>query len=365
MSQRKTVFLTNYLSPYRDSLLRPLGQLLPLEVRLARIGDAGRGWDTTRKSDSTYQVKDCKLPSTNWPIPEFWLPNPGWLDLTNVDGVIVGGCEAPAYWTIALKAKRAGLRTIGFYESTPESHVYTNSLVVKLKAKYFLSLDGVVTPGAGATQALLNMGLKRAKIFQGFNAADHAYWNEQANSERTASSGQNGHRYLYVGRLIELKGIAEIIKAFKICGRPNDTLRIVGKGPLHCDLSTLITSLDLNDSVTLLGSKSGSDLAVEYSLANTLVLASHTEVWGIVLNEALASGLHVVVTENCGAVRDIESMQGVFLVKESTEDRTSSIAFQMGVSRDEWVGWIRSPEILSKKPEDYALLFEHALSILK
>jgi len=335
---------------------------VPLEVRLASDGDAGRGWDENESLDPTYAVKFCNLRSFNWPTNEYWLPNSRWSDLTGASAVILGGWETPAYWHVARKAKHAGIRTVGFYESTPETQAFTSGPISKFRTKYFLSLDAVVTPGSGATEALLNMGVDSRKIFQGFNIVDHSYWHKNANEARDHQTEQLGHSYLYVGQLIERKGISDLIMAFKICSQPHDTLRIVGKGPLHEDLQKLVSSLDLEEKVTLVGSKSGLELASEYARAQTLVLASLKEVWGLVINEALASGLHVVVAENCGAVRDVRSMVGVFVFEESLENRITAIAQQMDLSRNAWSGWISSPEILRKNPFDFALVFKDAVS---
>lgn len=358
----KTVFYSNYFSPYRDALWQPLSKLVSLEVRLASGREAGRGWEMSGWSNSEYSLKSCDLNSTNWPAENFFLPNKSWSDLTDVSGVFIGGWENPAFWSVRSKAKRAGIRTIGFYESTPETHSFTRGPVAKFRANFFLGLDAVVSSGQSATQALLNMGVTRKNIFQGFNVVDHAYWNKHANNGRTQSIGNDGHAFLYVGRLIEPKCVSDLIKAFKVCFKENDTLRIVGRGPLHSDLETLITSLDLQESVTLVGPKQGLDLAGEYARAQTLVLPSHKEVWGLVVNEALASGLHAVVAEHCGVVRDVQSMGGVFVFKESTNSRISAMADQMDLSRYSWSGWIKVPNILSKNPRDFALVFNDALS---
>jgi len=333
-----------------------------LEVRLASDGDAGRGWNANESLDTCVALKFCNLRSVNWHTNEYWLPNNRWSDLTGANAVILCGWETPAYLHVAWKARRAGIRTVGFYESTPETQAFTSGPIAKLRAKCFLSLDAVVTPGAGATQALLNMGVESKNIFQGFNVVDHSYWHANANKGRDAEIEQLGHSYLYVGQLIERKRISDFIMAFKKCAQAHDTLRIVGKGPSYYDLQALIASLDLQDNVMLVGAKSGLDLANEYSRAQTLVLVSREEVWGLVVNEALASGLHVVVTENCGVVRDVRNMDGIFVVANSTEDRISAIAIQMRLSRNAWSSWIKDPEILDKDPMDFALVFKDALS---
>ncbi len=110
---------------------------------------------------------------------------------------------------------------------------------------------------------------------------DHAWWNEQANKLRTQLTWQVGHSYLCVAELNERKGIMDVTIAFHMRFKPDDTLRKVGKGPLRSKLQTLMNTLHIYESVNLVGAKCGSNLANEYSRAQTLVLESHKEGWDL------------------------------------------------------------------------------------
>ncbi len=59
------------------------------------------------------------------------------------------------------------------------------------------------------------------------------------------------------------------------------------------------------------------------------------------INEALACGLGMVSAENCGAVRDVRSMVGVFVFEESLENHSSAIAHNVDLIRDASSGWLR------------------------
>ena len=79
-------------------------------------------------------------------------------------------------------------------------------------------------------------------------------------------------------------------------------------------------------------------------------MPSTNEVWGLVANEALASGLHVIVSDVAGVADFIEKMKGTYLCKTDSE----SIAEMMKVSKADYKGPIKNPEILGFTPERFA-----------
>jgi glycosyltransferase involved in cell wall biosynthesis len=61
----------------------------------------------------------------------------------------------------------------------------------------------------------------------------------------------------------------------------------------------------LQDYVVMPGFKQYSELPIYYGLAKAFVHASTTEQWGLVVNEAMASGLPVLVSSRCGCATDL------------------------------------------------------------
>jgi len=66
----------------------------------------------------------------------------------------------------------------------------------------------------------------------------------------------------------------------------------------------------LHQHVHLPGFKPYDELPIYYALANAFVHASTTEQWGLVVNEAIASGLPVIVSERCGCVPELVQDNG-------------------------------------------------------
>ena len=82
-------------------------------------------------------------------------------------------------------------------------------------------------------------------------------------------------------------------------------LVVLGDGTLRGELEQRVAALGLGTRVLMPGFKQYPDLPLYYGLAQAFILASTTEQWGLVVNEAMASGLPVLVSERCGCAHDL------------------------------------------------------------
>ena len=110
--------------------------------------------------------------------------------------------------------------------------------------------------------------------------------------------------FLFVGRLESHKGVDCLIEAFRKLNveRSRARLVLVGDGALR---EMVLTIAEANSSISYLGRLSGDDLWATYVSCDVLVLPSSFEPWGLVVNEAMAFGLPVIVTEEVGCVDDL------------------------------------------------------------
>ena len=116
--------------------------------------------------------------------------------------------------------------------------------------------------------------------------------------ERRPSGGTT--RYLFVGRLIERKGLDVLLEAFERVDAGE--LCIAGDGPLK----EMVEAAAARDPrIRLIGHASGDELACAYQDADVLVVPSLYEAWGLVVHEGLAYGLPVIATDQVGAADDL------------------------------------------------------------
>jgi glycosyltransferase involved in cell wall biosynthesis len=111
---------------------------------------------------------------------------------------------------------------------------------------------------------------------------------------------------LYVGQLIERKGVVDLLEAHRmlLADMPDAMLVLAGYGQLEPVLRRRVEEQRIS-GVRFTGHVAISDLPRYYVAADCFVLPSHEEVWGLVLNEAAACGLPLVTTEPVGAAPDL------------------------------------------------------------
>jgi glycosyltransferase involved in cell wall biosynthesis len=183
--------------------------------------------------------------------------------------------------------------------------------------------------------AFLCVGTMNSQYWQFYGAtpekillARYAVYNERFQTQadhyrvsRQTIRGENGWRQryllLYVGRLVGEKRVDVLIEALRRLStkRSDIGLVIVGDGPERERLERLAQAMPY---VYFAGFQDQSDLPKYYGVADIFVLPSEWEPWGLVVNEAMASGLPVIATRKVGAARDliIEGENG-YLVPEN------------------------------------------------
>jgi glycosyltransferase involved in cell wall biosynthesis len=113
---------------------------------------------------------------------------------------------------------------------------------------------------------------------------------------------RNDFRILSVGRLdLVHKKTDKLIRAFKLIeNNVGGKLVLIGDGPDKEKVRALINKLGLKDRIELKSNLTKSQLFDEYARASLFVMASENETYGIVVAEALAAGLKVVIPNASG-----------------------------------------------------------------
>jgi glycosyltransferase involved in cell wall biosynthesis len=87
--------------------------------------------------------------------------------------------------------------------------------------------------------------------------------------------------------------------------------------------------------VHLPGFKPYDELPVYYALANAFVHASTSEQWGLVVNEAIASGLPVIVSNRCGCAPELVNGNGFTFDPTNEHELTARLLEMASLSDDE------------------------------
>jgi glycogen synthase len=124
------------------------------------------------------------------------------------------------------------------------------------------------------------------------NGVDLALFHPAA--ERTRPAAKAPIRCLAVARLVERKGLGELIRAFASLPRGRFELEIVGEGPDGQVLRELAANLGVGREIHFTGPLDRARVAERYRAADLFTLPSYAEAFGNVFAEAMASGLPIV-----------------------------------------------------------------------
>jgi glycosyltransferase involved in cell wall biosynthesis len=195
-----------------------------------------------------------------------------------------------------------------------------------LKRRLIKLCSAGLVGGRAHAEYLEQLGIERTKIFFGYDVVDNDYFAAKTAEVRSQKSevrsrlGLPENFFLASARFVEKKNLPRLIEAYalyrqKLVGRSQKSevrptsalwsLVLLGDGPLKSDLCHLISDLGLQHSVLLPGFKQYDELPPYYGVASAFVHASTTEQWGLVVNEAMASGLPVLVSDRCGCAADL------------------------------------------------------------
>ncbi|NES86964.1 MAG: glycosyltransferase family 4 protein [Moorea sp. SIO2B7] len=200
---------------------------------------------------------------------------------------------------------------------------FMNSLIPgKLKATTLLVANS-------RTQAALPTILQDKTIIELVeNGVDLSIWQSFPKNEHPLQDVKQTTKFVYVGRLIELKGVDILLLVVKqISDKVTIKLDIIGDGIERANLEQkarnlgLISDQNASDSskVRFLGWLSQSDCAKQLQVADVLILPSLHECGGAVVLEAMAMGIPVIATNWGGPADYIDESCGILVEPSSRQ----------------------------------------------
>ncbi len=345
-------------APYRYPIWTEIARSHNLQVLFLQEQGIGRSWEIEPSSG----FRQFVLHSSGMHYREdaLWRLRRGWRRyLIGSDVVVMQGMwETPAAWQVALWCRRNRVPLIYFSESTLSTMHRTSGAIAFARSLYMRNAHRVITPGPAATAAVLKHGVAPSRLVTSVNVVDVRRFHLGARAMRAVPvlGDAKVHRYIVVARLVARKNVRSVLLAFAALPE-SARLEIVGDGPERAALEHLTHALDLEDRVRFSGEMAEEGVLKRLAASQTLVLASREEVWGLVVNEALAAGLHTVVSDRCGVAPSVQRHRGVYVCEPTPEE----IARAMQRSGADWSGWIEEPEILAHDAVRFCFDFAECL----
>lgn len=235
--------------------------------------------------------------------------------------VAINGYSSPDSWSILAWSKINGCRTIMMTDSKANDATRTG-WKERIKGKLAQQFDAALCAGRLHRDYLQRLGMNRDRIFEGYDTVDNDFFWKNAERARQDPSAYRtlpglespGPFFLASARFIKRKNLDGLLRAYALFrnrlekngGEKNAGWRLVilGDGNERPALEDVIRSGGIRD-VVFPGFRQIDELPAYYALASVFIHPPHQEQWGLVVNEAMASGLPVLVSRCCGCAPEL------------------------------------------------------------
>ncbi len=337
----KTALLCDSLGPYHYARFNAANRLLAITAIEFSSLDQTNGWkpfddDGGCPKITLFEDKPMNL-------------QPGRLVMKRVRSVldklrprvvVVSGWDAPASLTALCWCLETKTPTVLMSESQEkdERRVWWREM---LKGRIVRLNSAGFAGGTPHAAYLKSLGIPEDRIFSGCDVVDNDYFAEGAESARQNSASLRkkfslpDRYFLSSSRFVQKKNIFVVLRAYADYLRNAQNpwnMVLLGDGPLKPEIVSLRRELGLVDKLILPGFKQYPELPVYYGLAGAFILASTSEQWGLVVNEAMASGLPLIVSSRCGCAPDLvkNGSNGFTFDPDNIEELSQHMSFISG-----------------------------------
>ena len=182
----------------------------------------------------------------------------------------------------------------------------------KIKSRLIRGMfDWAVTGGAAHVRYLRHLGFPADRIAHFYDVVgnDRIQQSTEALRERSSAGSHNlpEKYFLFVGRLAEEKNVDGLLLAWLEYRKRGGTWSLVlaGEGAERERIQARLEDSPYRGEVVLTGHKSSRELIPLFAFAGCFVLPSTREPWGLVVNEAMAASLPLIVSRHCGCAEDL------------------------------------------------------------
>lgn len=325
--KRRLALLTEIIAPYRIPVFNALAARDDIDLRVIFLSENDpslRQWPVYKKEIRfSYEV----LPAWRRRVGKYkLLVNRGVgaaLCRSSPHAVLCGGYNYLASWQAAWWAKSHKLPMLLWSESTVNDHRRHRRGIEFMKVRFTRLCKGFVAAGKSSGDYLIGMGAPRERVFIAPDAVDVEFYATLAHQARQhepevrARYDLPSRYFLYAGRLVPEKGIFDLLAAYaklEESERSQIGLVFAGDGASRALLEERAASIHPG-CVRFCGFVHREELAELYALAEVLVFPTHSDPWGLVVNEAMACGLPIIASEVAGCVPDlVENAENGFVV---------------------------------------------------
>ncbi len=211
--------------------------------------------------------------------------------------VIIAGSVAFSSGALGLRWAKKHKKKFIMFDDAKATDVKRNFAVQSIKNLIINQIDAFWLPSTNYTDGYAALYSKKTiHYFFGFNCIDNDLF--KFDGEKSFNNG----KIISICRLVPKKNMENMLKIWQFVEENNDIYKliIIGDGPLLNDLKKLAHELQLK-RVAFLGAVPNDQLPAYLHQADAFISSSLAESWGLMVNEAMAAGLPVLLSDRINA----------------------------------------------------------------
>ncbi len=307
----KLVLVTNIYAPYREPVWNVLATMVDeLHVVLMRESESNRLWGMgyERRQYKIHILGSKGSFCGGWLDSELYLGGGIWQLLNKVKPtrLILAGYTAGPFIEAMIWAKMRKIPFGQWYESHTYSSHFKGGAISFLRRLLLGLADAWCVPGLMSKAYLEEMGIPSDKITIAPNTVDVHKIRSLLISQYPPDNYEHRSgpaRIFYIGQYLKRKRVDLLLDAYSELPPDGAVLRLVGYGPLEDELRK--RAVELKGVEFLSATRTLEETMQHYSWADIVVMPSDREVWGLVVNEALAAGCYVLSSSLAGVTPDL------------------------------------------------------------
>jgi glycosyltransferase involved in cell wall biosynthesis len=336
----KLVIVTEIIAPYRIPVFNALAQRNELDLHVIFLSENDLSLRQWEVYEDEIKFRYDVLPSWRRRLRGHnLLVNRGVsaaLNKIDPDAVMCGGYNYLASWQCAYWARRRRVPLLLWSESTAVDKRSGLHFVERMKSRFLSMCAAFVVPGKSSFDYLSGLGIVPETIFTAPNAVDVDLFSSLADQARSKESSVRerlslpSRYFLYVGRLVRAKGIFDLVDAYASLDndlRAKIGLVFVGDGADRGELRQRAAPIKPG-IIKFAGFVHREGLPNFYALADALVFPTHSDPWGLVVNEAMSCGLPSIVSNVAGCAADLvqEGLTGLSITPGDVPQLAAAMA---------------------------------------
>ncbi len=311
---KKVVVVTNIPNPYRVPLFNELNEQLRRE-NIALIVVFGSEGYSRRKfilDKSEMKFKFVFLKSSTYQLgneERIVFSYKGLQSLLSdlkPDVIVTPGFSPATMKALLWKLFRPTKHIIWSGSLSTESS--GTSLIRKIQRKVLMRItDAVIAYGSLAKKYLIGLGARESSAFVAINTVDTSFFENETSKLRMKQNNETTKHLTYVGYLSPRKNVTLVLEAIrKLAEKRNDfVLDLIGDGEEKSVLEQKVKEWDLESKVVFHGFLQKNELPQFFAKSSAFLFQTDFDIWGLVLNEAMAAGVPCLASVNAGATFDL------------------------------------------------------------